>query len=100
MIRIMVKVVPQSGRQQVLWDHKQQILKCYLKSAPEKNKANEEVVAVFSEKLGIPKSLVTIISGVTSRRKVLAIASALTLPDVYRLLGVGDEAGTHQQTIG
>ena len=100
MIRITVKVVPQSGKQLMQWDQKQQILKCYLKSAPEKNKANDELIALFSQKLGIPKSFLTIIGGMTSRRKTVAIESSLLMADIYRLLGIGDEVGIRQQTIG
>jgi len=99
MVRVTVKAVPQSGKQCVVWDHKQQLLKCYLKSAPEKNKANEELIAVFAERLGLAKSLFAIVGGATARRKTLAIETLLSLQDVYERLGLGDVAGMHQQAI-
>lgn len=99
MVKITVKVVVQSGRQSVGWDCKQQLLKCYLKSAPEKNRANEELVALLAERLGIAKSLFAIVGGATARRKTLAITAGLTLQDIYSRLGVQDVADMHQQTI-
>jgi uncharacterized protein (TIGR00251 family) len=63
-----VAVVPKSGRFELsLKDGK---LKAYLKSPPEKNKANLELAKELSKLLGCQA---TIVSGAKSRRKVLEI---------------------------
>jgi len=96
---VVVKVVPSSGKQLIAWDEKNRLLKCYLKNPPEKNQANDELVALFSKKLGIGRSFITIIGGTTSRRKKVAIVTDLSEQAFYALLGVGDEFGVKQQSI-
>ena len=97
---ISLKVTPSSGKQLIQWDEKQQLLKCYLKSAPEKSQANEELIKLFAKKLGIGSSFVAIIGGATGRRKKLSITTSLSEAEVYALLGVGSERGVRQQSIG
>jgi uncharacterized protein len=94
------KVVPQSGKQVLVWDQKQQVLKCFLKSAPEKNKANEELIALLAQNLGLAKSLLAIVGGMTQRRKVIAIDADVSLEECYRRLGLEAVAGLQQQRIG
>ena len=74
---IEIKVVPQSGKHALYLD-KSGILKCFVKAAPEDGKANKEVVEVVSGAIGIAKKFVEIISGLTSRKKKLAIDIDLT----------------------
>lgn len=93
-------MVPQSGKQAFVWDQKQQILKCFVKSAPEKNKANDEVIMLLSQKLGILRSMMSIIGGAIARRKTVLIKTELALREVHALLGIEGEAGTKQLTIG
>lgn len=99
-IRLMIKVVPQSGKQVLVWDHKQSVLKCFLKSAPEKNKANEELVSFVAQTLGISRLMVSIIGGAASRRKTLCIESMLTQDELFTRLGVAHDFGSQQQSIG
>ncbi len=98
-IILLIKVVPSSGKQLIMWDEKNQILKCYVKSAPEKNQANDEVVRLFSKKLGIGVSFISIVGGATARRKKVALSTQLSLAAVHGLLGIGDEWGIRQQSI-
>ncbi|MAF99006.1 MAG: hypothetical protein CMH61_00180 [Nanoarchaeota archaeon] len=63
-----VRVVPNSSRTELVEENNQ--LKLYLKSVPEKGKANRELVRYFRRCL---KLSVEIISGKTSRNKVLRI---------------------------
>lgn len=80
MARIEVTVVPKSGSFRV--ERKEDgRLKVYLKSAPEANKANIELLKEMKRLLGAE---VRIVSGLTSRRKVLEIH--LPQEDVLRLL--------------
>ena len=40
---------------------------------PEKGKANEEVIKKIAKYFGVPKSFVRIISGATSRKKIVEV---------------------------
>ena len=48
--------------------------KVWVKAAPEKGKANEAVVAVLSGHLGVPKSQISVVSGMTSTQKTVQVA--------------------------
>lgn len=85
---IEIKVVPSSGRQQICLD-KSGILKCFVKAAPENGKANKEVVDIVSGAVGVIKKHVEIISGLTCRKKKLAIETTLTLEQFLIKLGCG-----------
>lgn len=82
-----VKVVPNSGRQKWLID-KSGILKCYLKSIPEKGKANLELVKLVAKALRVPKSDVEIMAGATSRNKRVRVQSDLNYDQLLDLLGI------------
>lgn len=45
----------------------------HLKSPPVDGKANEELIKVIADKFDVPKSHVTIKSGISSRQKILEI---------------------------
>ncbi len=44
-----------------------------VKASPEKGKANEEVVKKLAKHFGVPKSAVRIISGGSSKKKIIKI---------------------------
>jgi len=71
-----VKVIPKAKKSEIVgWENDQ--LKIRVTAAPEKGKANEEVVKLLSKKLGIPKRQITIVQGKTSRQKKIKIPSNL-----------------------
>jgi len=72
-----IKVIPSSGKQELFLDQSNQI-KCRLKSAPEKGKANSELIKYLSKITKIPKTEIQLISGKTSRNKTLKIETDLT----------------------
>ena len=92
-----IKVIPQSGRLQLSCDAKRGLLKCFLKSASEKNKANDELLTFLRKSLGIPRESVAILGGHTSRTKRIRIESDLSEAEIYELLGV---EATTQLLIG
>lgn len=49
------------------------IIKAYVTSLPEGGQANAEVIKLLSKELGIPKSSLSITSGLKSRNKVISI---------------------------
>ena len=83
MARIEVKVQPSSVKQAIK-KHGDKY-KIYLNSAPEKNKANRELVEYLSAQLKISKNNIIIIRGQTSGSKVLEI-TGITLADIEALL--------------
>lgn len=48
-------------------------LKARVTAVPEKGKANKALIALLSKSLKVPKSTITVVSGETSRRKILRI---------------------------
>ncbi|MFH1831534.1 MAG: DUF167 domain-containing protein [bacterium] len=86
-ITIDIKVFPASGKQLCTADKAGRI-KCYVKSPPEKGKANQELVKFLSKKLNLPQESVYIISGLTSRNKRVRIESANKLDTILAQLGV------------
>ena len=68
-----LKVVPGSSRDEVMgwlgdW------LKVKVKAPPEKGRANEAVVALLADRLGIDPSSIAVVSGHGSPAKVAAVA--------------------------
>jgi uncharacterized protein (TIGR00251 family) len=71
-VRLTVHVQPRASRSEVVGPHGD-ALKIRLASPPVDNAANEELVAFVAARLGIPRRQVRVVSGFTSRRKVLEI---------------------------
>jgi len=67
---IEIKVHPKSKKSEVV---KGELWEAWVKSAPEKGKANYEVIKLISSELNIPKSKITIISGSKSKSKCFRV---------------------------
>jgi uncharacterized protein (TIGR00251 family) len=67
-----VKVKPNS-QQQKIEELADGSLIVHLKSPPVDGKANEELIKLLAKKFDVPKSAITIKSGVTSRNKLIII---------------------------
>ena len=67
-----VKVKPNS-QQQKIEELANGSLIVHLKSPPVDGKANEELIKLLAKKFDVPKSSITIKSGVTSRKKLIII---------------------------
>jgi len=70
--RISITVSPKSSRSAITID-KSGDVKVYLNSPPVEGKANTECVKLFSKKLGIAKSRISIDRGERGRKKQLLI---------------------------
>ncbi len=69
---ISVKVTPRAHKNEVVgWDG--EVLKIRVRAVPEKGGANEAVLALLADYLGVPKSSVRLIGGGSSRLKRIAI---------------------------
>jgi uncharacterized protein (TIGR00251 family) len=70
--RLSLKVVPGSSRDEIVgWLGDS--LKVKVKAPPEKGRANEAVVALLAERLGIDASSIAVVSGHSSPAKVVAV---------------------------
>ncbi len=76
-IELWLKVTPKASKNRIgdigIGPRSQLFLKVYVTAAPENNQANKAVIDLISEKLGIAKSQLTLISGLTSREKTILI---------------------------
>jgi uncharacterized protein (TIGR00251 family) len=70
--RLEVKVTPNAGRNAIAgW--RDDVLQIKIAAAPEKGKANRELIDFLGRVLGVKKSDITIIQGQTGRNKSLEI---------------------------
>ena len=70
--RLTLKVVPSSSRDEIVgWLG--DALKVKVKAPPENGRANEAVVALLADRLGIDRSSITVVSGHGSPAKVVAV---------------------------
>ena len=82
-----IKVVPRSGRNAWKLD-KSGMLKCYLKSAPEKGLANKELIKTVARVLSVTQEDVEIIAGATRRNKRLKVNLDISFDRLLAILGV------------
>lgn len=83
---IALHIQPGAKRTEVAGEHGD-ALKIRLAAPPVDGKANEALVAFVAGCLGVPRSAVTIKSGHSSRRKVLAVAGVAPAEALARLAG-------------
>ncbi len=67
-----VKVKPNSRVPKII-EEEDGSLTIHLKSPPVDGKANEELIKVLADKFDVPKSYITIKSGLSSRQKIVEI---------------------------
>jgi len=81
-----VRVVPRASRDQIAGVHGD-ALKVRLTAPPVEGRANEALVAFLAKRLGVRKSQVEIVTGATSRRKMIHVIGLVTQEVEERLLG-------------
>jgi uncharacterized protein len=86
-IIIEVSVVPNSVKSGACLDASNK-LKIYLRSVPEGGKANHELIKFFAQALGTTQQAISVVSGVTARRKRVKIELPLTYDDIINRLGL------------
>ena len=79
-----ITVSPKSSQSKITIDENNNI-KVYLHSPPVDGKANVECIQLFSKKLNIAKSKISIIKGTKGKRKKLTI-DGLTLDEIMGML--------------
>ena len=78
-----VQVQPRSSRNQLV-GLQGDALKVKLTAPPVEGRANQACIEVLAEALGVPKSSLRIISGETSRRKLVLLACASSQAPLLR----------------
>jgi uncharacterized protein (TIGR00251 family) len=71
-MKIQVKVKPNSRTEEVSQESDSFIVK--VKEPAREGKANQAVIKLLAEHFGVPKSRVTILSGFSSKNKVVEVA--------------------------
>ncbi|MFA7685671.1 MAG: DUF167 domain-containing protein [Candidatus Gracilibacteria bacterium] len=71
-----VKVIPKSPKTELveIMEDEEKTLKIRVKAAPEKGKANAELIKFLSREMNIPKENISIVSGKTDHLKLLKIS--------------------------
>jgi uncharacterized protein (TIGR00251 family) len=88
-IRVRVHVQPRAARSEVVGSHGA-ALKVRLHAPPVDGAANEALVALLAERLGVPKRAVRIVGGAASRAKTVEI-DGTTESAVRALAALADE---------
>lgn len=70
-IKIEIKVFPKSPIEKIV--ESEGILRVYVKNAPDKGKANKDVISVIAKRYGVRKKDVVIIKGRTNRNKIVEV---------------------------
>ncbi|PKK92189.1 MAG: hypothetical protein CVV64_01910 [Candidatus Wallbacteria bacterium HGW-Wallbacteria-1] len=79
-----VKATPRASSN-ALKGFRNNVLLIQVTAAPDRNRANEELIKLLAKTIGIPKSRITILRGHTSRNKTLSI-SGMSLAEIERIL--------------
>jgi uncharacterized protein (TIGR00251 family) len=74
-MRVSVKVQPRASKEEVV-ANSDKTLKVYMKEAPTDGKANKALMEVLAEYYNVKKSDIKIVNGLTSRKKIIEIASS------------------------
>ena len=88
-IHIMIKALPGASKTEFA-GFKEGRLRVRIAAAPEDGRANAELAAFFSKRLGCPKRDVTLLHGEKSRLKTLAVPLAYRLQWETIIKGVQD----------
>ncbi len=74
-VRLRVKVLPKSGRSEIVGVMADGTLKLKVRAAPERGKANAELCALVASELGVKLRDVAILTGETSPLKTVLVRS-------------------------
>ncbi len=72
-MRLVVKVIPNSSQNEVIGTMSDGALKVKVTTAPVDGKANDQLIELLSKYFHCPKNTITIVSGKTSKRKIVSI---------------------------
>ena len=70
---IAVRVTPRATKNQIVGALHDGTIKIHIKAAPAEGQANDELVKFLSDVLGVAKSRIEIVAGVTGRDKLVSV---------------------------
>jgi hypothetical protein len=79
-LRLRLHVQPRASRTEVTGRHGER-LKVRLKAVPEDGAANAELCAFLAKAFGVPRDQVSLLSGQTTRDKIVSIRRPARMPD-------------------
>ena len=68
-----VRVTPRASRNEIVELLEDGTIKVRIASAPSDNEANEALIVFLSEVLGVPRSRLDIVAGITGRDKLISV---------------------------
>ena len=74
-MKVIIKVKPNSHQEKIEKTEKGYLV--YIKEPPVENKANQAVIKVLANYFKIPKSQISILSGLKSKQKVIEIKNSI-----------------------
>ena len=86
MIILDIKVIFHAQVPLFIVDRLNQRVSVRIKSAPERGKANKELIKTLAQALRMPQASITLVSGMTTRHKKVALVTPLTLEQVFDTL--------------
>ena len=87
-MRLQVHVIPKSRAERIEASRADKTVRVRVTEAPEEGRANRAVLALLSERLGVPRSALAVVGGAAARRKWIEI-SGLEEAEVWRRLEAG-----------
>ncbi len=75
-----IKVIPKAKKAEFVERLQDGTLKIRVKAAPEKGKANEELIQFLSEALSLPREEILIVRGQAQKRKQMLVPNNTVLP--------------------
>lgn len=88
-MRLTVKVQPGARKNEVV-GFQGEVLRLRVTAPPDRGRANEAVIELLAEALGVPQSRVTLLRGGASREKIIEV-EGLDAAGVRRRLAGGDQ---------
>jgi len=85
-MRIDVRVIPRSSKNSIVWE--EGTLKVRLTAPPVGGAANEALIALLAQCLGLPKRDIQIVHGTTGRHKTVEIRGMTTEAVEQKIRGV------------
>lgn len=74
-MKISVRVLPRSSRNEVVGKMADGTLKVKLTAAPVDGKANEALIKLLSDEFKVARSKIKLVSGLTSKNKIIEIVN-------------------------
>lgn len=82
-MRISVRVIPRSSKNEITWEGA--ALKARVTAPPVDGAANEALLKLLAERLGVPKRTLQIVQGASGRQKILEIEGLIAADVIQRL---------------